>query len=172
MASFWRRAPRILPNLNHQQQVRLVELTGRIPILLRVLMEVYHDMMKNERSEASEVGREAMVENLVSAVMESEVVTLMKEQISAYAHEQISTLRQKDINALKQYVFHILLKSDLILTDSFRFEDGWSNCIFEYPMETRRYFTSTNQGMGAQNAELHAPMPRDVYSSFRQYRNM
>ena len=33
-------------------------------------------------------------------------------------------------------------------------------------------FTSTNQGMGAQHAESHTPMPRDVYSSFRQYRNM
>ena len=83
-------------------------------------MEVYHDMRKNKLSEASEVGREAMVENLVGAVMESEVVTLMKEQISAYAHEQISTLRQNDINALKQYVFHIPLKSDLILTDNFQ----------------------------------------------------
>jgi len=108
MASFWRSAHGMLSNLNHQQQVTLEELTGRIPSLLRVLTEVY-DVRKSDLCEDSEVGREALVEDLIRAVMESEVATLMKEQISTYAHEQISTLRQKDINALKQYVLQLAL---------------------------------------------------------------
>ena len=159
MASFGRSAPGILSNLNYQQQVRLVELTGRIPILLCILTEGYHDMRKNELSEASEVGR---VENLVDAAMEGELVTLIK--------EQISTLRQKDINALKQYIPHLPPKVTKYPLTVFRFRDGWSDRIFESPtwLDTESGYGSSTCGM----ARAHASRCIQQLQALSQYSSL
>lgn len=152
MTSFWKSAPGILPNLTIEQEGEIEELTGRIPILLRVLTEVYHDMKQKEGSGAS---REAIVESLIGALMESEVVTLMKEQISAHAHKQISLLRKDNINVLNKYASYITVISYLISLTIHSFQDPWTNCIYEYRMESnmakyldRRYFYIDESGYG------------------------